>query len=119
MIQRYLYNEEGELRPTIARALRCAIVFAVGYFVYSAWAGSGDQLATNLMCATPGCGYVDSRTLKVGDQVPAICPRCDKRSVYQSLKCVKCAKPLLFNELKGLTGPTRCGSCGTEMSHER
>jgi predicted RNA-binding Zn-ribbon protein involved in translation (DUF1610 family) len=105
---------------------RLPLLIAVGLLAavaggYMVWDARGKEdptaLKSKFACVTQGCSFEEARPLKVGESMPLQCPRCGKNSLYVSHTCPQCGQPNVMNETRGLTGPTQCSRCGTEIRH--
>lgn len=89
-----------------------------GYMVWDAMAKQDTQLVkAELMCSIPECGFSEVRPLKLGETLPAQCPKCGKQSMYTSMACPNCKTPNVLLQDQGLPGPTKCSRCGTELKY--
>lgn len=96
-------------------------VLVVGAAVYLVRGARNPEapagMKTNFLCVSEGCGFQESRALKSGETMPLRCPKCGKNSLYVSQTCPQCGQANVMNELRGLSGPSRCTQCGTEIRH--
>lgn len=117
MVKEIIYTDDGDFRPATLYSIVGATALLVGWFIFSALPVASGQLDSHFVCATEGCGHTQARKLQPGESFPALCPRCDKQSVYPALKCPRCGKPNIHHVMLGRPGPTRCSNCGTEVRH--
>jgi len=104
-------SDDGSVRPWVTYGATGLVILVVVYIAYAAWMSSGASQEITMMCMTEGCGYKTSRPLKLGERLPAKCPRCGKNSLVPAFKCRKCGEPLILNQDRGLPPPTICPNC--------
>ena len=110
-------KEEGGIPPWIKYAIIAAAVAVSGYVLYAAWTKGDHSPIAFVICADPKCGYVEERSLQVGEDVPQKCPKCGKQTFYPGFPCRGCKTPLIWNENRRLPPPTKCPKCGMENWH--
>jgi hypothetical protein len=96
------------------------LLAAAGIAGYFAWGAlrQPPPVKSVMVCITPACGFTEARLLQVGETFPARCPKCSKQSVYAGCRCPKCREATVWNENRGMAGPTKCPKCGTVIPHE-
>lgn len=112
-----IINSDSSAKTWILYSVSTVLILACGYFVYATWTEGDPETARPFLCVE--CGYNTTGELAVGQPVPDICPRCEKKSFYPGFRCPDCGQPLVWNEMQGKTPPTICTNCGRENWYAR
>lgn len=117
MLKQLFANDDGSVKPWVVYAVLAIAVVGGGMVVYARWKSSDQPLTSTVMCASPGCGYLDQRVQEVGEAWPQKCPKCGQEALFVAFSCRKCGAPNIWNENRGLPPPTKCIKCGQENRH--
>jgi hypothetical protein len=116
MTKQVAVQEQAGLKPWVSYTIIGVAVLVSVVTAYRLWTrGNQDPIA--MMCVTEGCKYTTSVAPRPGDPSILTCPKCGKESVTPAIYCPKCGTPTVWNESRGLPGPTKCKKCGQEMRH--
>ncbi|NLX22905.1 MAG: hypothetical protein GXY55_14730 [Phycisphaerae bacterium] len=117
MLKNLVVNDDGSVKPAFTYTILVVSVLVAGFLAYRIWTAGDAVNERTMMCITPGCDYTRDRALQLGETLPALCPKCGKKSVVATFKCPHCGQPNVWNEDRGLKPPTKCTKCGKERWH--
>ncbi|HSW45961.1 MAG TPA: hypothetical protein VLM89_10360 [Phycisphaerae bacterium] len=117
MLKRWFLDDDGMVRPPAAYGTIALAVLLLGLFAYRAWTKGEHPTTGTWICMD--CAKLADVTPKIGGDLPAKCPHCDKVSLVPAYACSKCKTPQVLNEYRGLKPPTKCTKCGAEVWYGR
>jgi hypothetical protein len=111
------FQNDDQRKKWLTYGVLVTAIIVASIFIYRHWTRNSSNAPVAMMCMTPGCSYMRSESLSVGDTVPMECPKCNKKSVVPAFKCRRCGTLNIYNEYRGLKPPTKCTKCGKEAYH--
>ncbi len=118
MLKQLVVNDDGTVKPAFVYTILVVAILVAGYIVVRVFRTETDRpIAVQMMCWTEGCGYTQASAPKIGDQIPAKCPKCGNDTLAPSYTCPRCGKISVWNCYRGVAEPDKCAGCGQEVRY--
>jgi len=110
----------------VACLLLAGVIFSSSFLGGTGKSGNTGDGMIPLMCVSCGGFEVsidefrqmfsqdstDSMSMMSGPPAVMQCPKCDKKSCYEAMKCKKCQNIFVYGQSKDRKLPDRCPKCG-------